>query len=86
MTDIQTHHLSQIINQEFGKNFFDLINSYRIEKSKLLMKDSNTANLTLEAIGLQSGFGSASSFYRSFKKQTGITPNAFLKAQINADI
>lgn len=81
MTGIQTHHLSQTINQEFGKNFFDLINSYRIEKSKSLMMDSKTANLTLEAIGLQSGFGSASSFYRAFKKQTGITPNAFLKAQ-----
>ncbi len=80
MTGIQTHHLSQTINQEFGKNFFDLINGYRIEKAKMLMQDSKTANLTLEAIGLQSGFGSASSFYRSFKKQTGITPNAFLKA------
>ena len=81
MTGIQTHHLSQIINQELGKNFFDLINSYRIEKSKVLMMDSKTANLTLEAIGEESGFGSASSFYRAFKKHTGITPNAFLKAQ-----
>ena len=80
-TNIPTHHLSQIINQEFGKNFFDLINSYRIEKSKSLLKDSKTANLTLEAIGLQSGFGSSSSFYRAFKKHTGITPNAFLKSQ-----
>jgi len=80
MTGIQTHHLSQTINQEFGKNFFDLINSYRIEKSKSLMMDSKTANLTLEAIGEESGFGSASSFYRAFKKHTGITPNAFLKA------
>jgi AraC-like DNA-binding protein len=80
-TDIQTHHLSQIINQEFGKNFFDLINSYRIEKSKSLMQDSKTDNFTIEAIGLESGFGSASSFYRSFKKHTGITPKAFLKTQ-----
>lgn len=80
-TDIQAHHLSQVINQEFNKNFFDLINSYRIEKSKTLMMDVKTANLTLEAIGLESGFGSASSFYRSFKKHTGITPKAFLKAQ-----
>lgn len=81
LTGIQAHYLSQVINQEFGKNFFDLINSYRIEKSKSLMNDPQTANLTLEAIGLQSGFGSASSFYRSFKKQTGITPKAFLKTQ-----
>lgn len=84
LTGIQAHYLSQVINQEFGKNFFDLINSYRIEKSKSLMNDPQLANLTLEAIGLQSGFGSASAFYRAFKKQTGITPKGFLKAQYAA--
>lgn len=81
LTGIQAHYLSQVINQEFGRNFFDLINSYRIEKSKILMNDPQTTNLTLEAIGLKSGFGSATSFYRSFRKQTGITPKVFLKAQ-----
>lgn len=85
-TGIQVHHLSQIINQELGKNFFDLINSYRIEKAKSLMIDSKNANLTLEAIGYKSGFGSTSSFYRSFKKQTGFTPRAFLKNQKNQPI
>ncbi|RYZ62982.1 MAG: AraC family transcriptional regulator [Chitinophagaceae bacterium] len=77
--NIPQHQLSQLINQEFDKNFADLVNSYRVEKSKKLMTDPAMASLTLEAIGLQSGFGSPSAFYRAFKKHTAITPRAFLK-------
>lgn len=76
---IPAHHLSQMINQEFGKNFFDFINVYRIEKAKELMKDKSNNHLTLEAIGSKSGFGSATAFYRAFKKHTGITPSSYLK-------
>ncbi|HKG08809.1 MAG TPA: helix-turn-helix domain-containing protein [Pedobacter sp.] len=78
-TAIPQHHLSQLINQEFGKNFFDFVNVYRIDKAKELMKDKSTGNLTLEAIGAASGFGSATAFYRAFKKHTGITPSNYLK-------
>ncbi|HKG08808.1 MAG TPA: helix-turn-helix domain-containing protein [Pedobacter sp.] len=78
-TGIPAHHLSQMINQEFGKNFFDFVNMYRIDKAKELMKDKATGNLTLEAIGAVSGFGSATAFYRAFKKHTGITPSSYLK-------
>lgn len=79
-TGIPQHHLSQLINQEFGKNFFDFVNVYRIEKAKELMKDKSTNHLTLEAIGAASGFGSATAFYRAFKKHAGITPNSYLKS------
>ena len=79
-TAIPSHHLSQLINQEFGRNFFDFINAYRIEKAKTLMKDKSTNNLTLEAIGAASGFGSATAFYRAFKKHTGITPSGYFKS------
>ena len=78
---IPQHHLSQMINQEFGKNFFDFINTYRIDKAKALMQDKSTSHLTLEAIGAESGFGSPTAFYRAFKKHTGITPSIFLKSQ-----
>jgi|GEM_PF-983030 len=83
--NISQHQLSQLINQEFDKNFADLVNSYRVEKSKKLMTDPEMASLTLEAIGLQSGFGSPSAFYRAFKKHTTITPRAFLKGNTTAE-
>lgn len=79
-TAIPLHHLSQLINQEYGRNFFDFVNTYRIEKAKFLMKDPSTRHLTLEAIGSAAGFGSPTAFYRAFKKLTGITPSAYFKS------
>lgn len=80
--NVSQHQLSQAINQMFQKSFSDLINGYRVDKAKALMGDGSTASLTLEGIGLQSGFGSPSAFYRAFKKHTGITPKAYLKNEL----
>ena len=85
-TAIPQHYLSQVINQEFGKNFFDFINTYRIDKAKCLMNEGAAQQLTLEAIGAQSGFGSPAAFYRAFKKHTGVTPSNFLKNASNSVI
>jgi len=76
---IPQHQLSQLINQKFNKNFFDLINSYRVEEAKLRLKNMENGNLTVEGIGTECGFGSPSAFYRAFKKNTGITPGQYLK-------
>jgi len=76
---IPQHHLSQLINQKFNKNFFDLINSHRVEEAKARLKNIEKGNLTVEGIGLECGFGSSSAFYRAFKKNTGVTPGQYLK-------
>ena len=39
MLSISPHHLSQIINEKKNQNFFDFINSYRIEEAKNLLVD-----------------------------------------------
>lgn len=75
--NIPTHHLSQIINQEFEKSFQDFINQYRVEAFKTRIIDPKNSNKTILAIALDSGFSSKSSFNRIFKTHTGITPNAF---------
>ena len=31
------HHVSQVINEKLGKNFFELLASYRIEKAKSIL-------------------------------------------------
>jgi AraC-like DNA-binding protein len=79
--DMTPNHLSQVINQREGKNFFDFINSYRVEEVKQKMADSRNSHLTLLALALESGFNSKSSFNAVFKKLTGETPSQYYKAQ-----
>lgn len=67
--------LSQIINELFEKNFFDFINSFRIEEAKeILVRDGNK---TVLEILYEVGFNSKSVFNRVFKNCTGMTPNQF---------
>jgi len=73
--NLSRHHMSQIINEHFETNFFDFINSYRIEEAKRLLQDENHLNIT--DIIFSSGFNNRVSFYKTFKKHTGITPTEF---------
>ncbi len=68
------HKLSQVINEHFRQNFFDFINSYRIEEVKKLLQDSKNNNLKVISLAYDCGFNSKSAFYTAFKKDTGTTP------------
>ena len=70
-------NLSRIIKLGAGANFSDYINEYRVEKSKWLLKQPKYALFTTEAIGLECGFNSNSTFYAAFKKFNDITPAEF---------
>jgi len=75
-----SHSLSYIFNQYLTKNYYDFINEYRIAEFKRLISDVNYSKYTLSALAERSGFSSRASFFRSFKKQTGITPNEYIKS------
>ena len=68
--------LSQIINEELNKNFYDLVNYYRIEEAKKLLVSVNGERTILD-IAYDVGFNTKSSFNRAFKKQTRMTPSQF---------
>ena len=74
------HHLSQIINEQLGTNFLDLINRYRVEDAKAKLQADSLDALSILAIGQQVGFHAKSTFYAAFKKYTNQTPSAFRKA------
>jgi AraC-like DNA-binding protein len=76
---MKKHHLSQVINDKAGMNFFDFINSFRVEETKKNLSEKNGRNLTLLAIALDSGFNSKATFNTAFKKFTGLTPSDFEK-------
>lgn len=69
--------LSQAINTYFDKSFRELINEYRIEdiKTKLVESENKASILSL---ALESGFNSEASFYRIFKKSTGLSPTQYI--------
>jgi AraC-like DNA-binding protein len=71
------HHLSQVINEKLGLNFFEFINRYRVEEAKMRLIDPQHAHLTIAAIGLDSGFNSISAFNSAFKKNAGMSPSQF---------
>jgi AraC-like DNA-binding protein len=76
-TGISVHHLSNLLNQRFDKNFSDFINEYRIAEAKKILSSKQSEKITLESIGYECGFGSKSSFNNAFKKLTNLTPSQF---------
>ncbi len=76
---LQSRHVSQVINQELGKNFYDFVNAYRVEDVKERLFDGAYANLTILGIAKECGFQSGSAFNTAFKKNTGTSPSAFKK-------
>lgn len=71
------HHITQVINTSLNKNFYTLINDFRIEEVISRMKSKEFSNYTLLAIALDSGFNSKSAFNRVFKQTTGKTPSEY---------
>jgi len=76
---IQPRHLSQILNESLHQNFYDFVNSFRIEEAKKMLSDSSGENVTVLEVLLDAGFNSKSAFNRAFKKCTGLTPSEFRK-------
>lgn len=81
MLGISPSYVSQLVNSITGDNFSTFINRFRVEEIKELMLNPKFDNYSLLAIGLECGFSSKTTFHNSFKKITGMTPNAYKKAQ-----
>jgi AraC-like DNA-binding protein len=74
---ISQHHLSQVINTQLGKNFYDFINGYRVDEIKSRLRDPKLHHLTILTIAFEAGFNTKSSFNSFFKKYTGLTPSQY---------
>lgn len=76
---VTPHHLSQIMNERLNQNFFDFVNTYRVEEAKRQLHDDAKKHYSLLAIAEEVGFNSKSAFNAAFKKQTDMTPSDFRK-------
>ena len=76
---VSPQYLSQVINEQLNMNFFDYINSHRIEVAKQLLICPLSHTTTILDIAMESAFNSKSSFYTAFKKHTNLTPAQYKK-------
>lgn len=75
---IPKHHITQLLNERFSKNFYSFINEYRIEVAMNKLKDP-ALDINLLSLAYDCGFNSKSSFNNYFKKITGVTPSVYRK-------
>lgn len=75
MIETNQTYLSNVINRYFGCCLKKLVNSYRIEYGKELLR---AGNCPLKELPQRSGFTSKSAFYAAFGRQSGYTPKRYM--------
>lgn len=69
---VSRNAVSVCINSHQGCSFSQYVNDYRLQHAKRLL--SETPDMKISAVGLESGFANERSFFRAFKSATGMTP------------
>jgi len=69
--------LSSVIKCQFGRNFLEFVNGYRVAEAKRILADPANSDRSVLDIALKAGFNSKATFNRFFKKFTGVTPTEY---------
>jgi len=78
--DAHPNHLSQVINEMEGKNFYNYINALRIEEFIKIASLPENKKYTMISLAYDCGFSTKSTFNKHFKLQTGKTPTGFFNS------
>ncbi|MGL6127803.1 helix-turn-helix domain-containing protein, partial [Chryseobacterium artocarpi] len=79
-TGINTKYLSEVINNNKGKNFNGYINELRINHiAYLLRTDPAYLNYKVSYLAEYTGFSSHGAFTNVFKSITGMSPNHYIQ-------
>ncbi len=78
--DIPRRYMTYVLNDVMGKNFYGVVNEYRMKEAIRIIEDSGR-KYTIEAIAEMVGFNSKSSFYACFRKYTGSSPKEFFEGR-----
>ena len=71
-----TRYISESIKVTRGITFAQFINTYRISYAQQLLRQQPTMKMT--EVYINSGFANDTSFFRTFKAHTGMTPKEWL--------
>ena len=72
------NNTSQILNEHFGVNFFEIINKFRIEEAINIFESDRFRNLKIKEVAFEVGYNNKVTFTKAFKKYTNKTPSKFL--------
>jgi AraC-like DNA-binding protein len=72
---VSTHHLSEVLNQHNGKNFYRFVNEYRV--AYICQQLNSDVTHKILDLALRSGFSSKSTFNAVFKQIQGVTPSQY---------
>ncbi|MFD0671143.1 helix-turn-helix domain-containing protein [Cohnella sp. GCM10027633] len=75
-------YLNKLFNENTGYSVHEYINRKRLQRSKELIEKSDAL---INDIAAMAGFSSSNYFYFVFKKEFGMTPNAYRKQQGGAE-
>lgn len=78
--NIHPNYLSQVINDIEALNFYDYINTLRVDEFKKIVALPENKHYTILSIAYDCGFNSKSAFNRFFKKSTQVSPSEYLKS------
>ncbi|QHJ05833.1 helix-turn-helix domain-containing protein [Hymenobacter busanensis] len=74
---LSRHHLSQVLNEQLGVNFFEYINALRIAEAQELLRNTSRQQLNIIEVAYEVGFNNKVSFNKAFKATTGLTPSEY---------
>ncbi len=80
MLNTNQTYLSNFLNRQKSISFTDYINQLRVKEACRQLLLPKNSNLSVDALAAISGFHSKSTFYKAFKKLTGMTPAEFQKS------
>lgn len=74
---VPAHHLGYYFREIKKQTFTEYRNEWRIKHAKKLIEEGKASEMTLEAIGMLSGFASRNTFISDFKKFEGESPGSY---------
>jgi tetratricopeptide (TPR) repeat protein len=78
---VSTRTITAVLKNNGFSGFNSFNNKFRVDEVKAKFEDSTYANLKMEVIASESGFGSKQSFYSAFEECTGVNPG-FYRSEI----
>lgn len=77
--------VSRALSRAGDTNFYDFVNGYRLREAERLLSDPRESRVKIEALGRQAGFRARSTFFKLFRRHTGLTPAEYRASRTRAD-